>query len=268
MTRSDRTLPDASAGPRDRTTGRATPWLLVGLAVLAATGGAGSSTSSDLAGQASRQLVGRLDARPGMSLDLQVPEAHVRVHGESRADIRIEADADGWPDVSTALRVEVEEANDGEVVLVRSRGEPAGGALRLRVAVPAGLHVRVDVRRGRVELEGLRGTTGARVDEGTIVAADVSGVVRLETSSGDLHLERTSMATDSILRLRTLKGGIFITLGERPADARILLLALRGGVESTIPLEARGRVREAVFGRGRALLSADAVEGDIRLSVP
>jgi hypothetical protein len=143
---------------------------------------------------------------------------------------------------------------------------------RVVVSLPADTPVLVDVGDGGCEVSGTRGPLQARVDRGPITLSRTSGVIRAETTTGDIVVRDAELLPSGQLRLRVMTGDVTIGLASRPTDARLLLLTLSGHVSSTEPLQDRGgpgrRLKEAVIGRGRASLSVDVVRGDISVTMP
>ena len=84
-------------------------------------------------------------------------------------------------------------------------------------------------------------------------------------------MTRADLLPGGLLRFRTFSGTIQVGLVRAPRDARVLLLTLRGTITSDLSLEEREgfgrRLREGMFGTAEPLLSADAVKGDVVLTV-
>jgi hypothetical protein len=166
--------------------------------------------------------------------------------------------------VDGVLRVEAVQTDEG-----RDAALTSDVVLRVPPATPLGL---VEVFEGGVSLAGLTGAMHAVVERGSIEGRALAGTIRLETSSGVIHLDGVSLRPGGLLRCRTFNGDISVKLAERPADARVLVLTLNGRIDSSLPLSERAgfgpRFREGVLGRGDTLLSLDAVRGNISLMAP
>ncbi len=224
---------------------------------------------------ATDRIVQRVPAVEGRPLHVRVTVGDVRVRAEDRADIAIvverEVPAGQAPE---ALPVHIEPEGDALRVSALQPGQSRDAALvaRVDVAVPASTAVLVEVGEGACEVVGVRTALQVTVDRGPATLRRVSGVMRVETRSGDILVEGADLPPTGLLRARALTGNVSIDLATRPADARLLLLALSGRVEATVPLEDRGgpgrRIREAVLGSGKALLSVDVVRGDITVRMP
>lgn len=218
------------------------------------------------------QVVPAVAGRPA---HVRVTVGDVVVRGEPRTDIAVEVDREVPDGVSPdALPVRIEPESDALRVSALQSGQSRDPALRARVvvAVPIDTAVLVEVGEGGCEVDGVRAPVQVKVERGGVHLSGVAGIVRAETRTGDIRVERAALPPEGLLRLRTLSGDVSVQLSSRPSDARVLLLALSGRVESTLPLEARGgpgrRIREAVLGTGKALLSVDVVRGDIKLEMP
>jgi hypothetical protein len=236
------------------------------MAVMAATTGRADA----LVERASKRIM-----PPFKPLDVRVTVGEIEIRATDRADIVIEVEREA-PDVAGLARIPVDIADTEESLIVnvtqRDGGKLATLRARVVVLVPLVTAVRqVSVFEGRIGVSGLRGSIQARIERGPIQAEDLAGVVRLETVAGDLVIERSDLRADGLLRLRTFNGAIRIGLVRAPKDARVLLLTLSGGITSDLPLAERQgfgpRFREGTFGTAQPLLSADAVRGDISLTV-
>jgi len=130
----------------------------------------------------------------------------------------------------------------------------------------------IEIDDGRLEVDGVRGAIRARVARGDIRAANVSGIVRLETSMGDVTVSRARLSAGGLLRLRAFNGDVRLAFAAPPEDARILALALNGTITSAIPLTAKEgwgpRWAEASIGRADRVVSLDVVTGTIRIELP
>ncbi len=212
---------------------------------------------------------------PFKPIDIRVTIGDVEIRATDRADLVVDIEREA-PDAAAFARIPVDLADteDTLIVNVTQRDGGASGDLRARVLllVPRVTVVKqLTVVEGRVRIHGLRGTIQARVERGSIDASDVAGILRLETQAGDVTLERAELRSDGLLRIRTFRGAIRIGLATAPRDARILLLTMSGTITSDLALAEREgfgpRFREGIFGTALPLLSADAVRGDIVLTV-
>ena len=147
-------------------------------------------------------------------------------------------------------------------------GTDAGLHAEITLSVPLDARIdRLHVGEGRLDVRAFHGRLTADVRHGPIAAADVSGVLRLETVIGDLAVTGARLTPNGLLRLRAFNGDLTLTLAERPRDARIMALALNGTIRSTIPLTMKDgwgpRWGEATLGAGEPVVSLDVVSGRI-----
>lgn len=246
------------------------PALAVAVAALAA-----ALASAPVEAARVDRIVEHVPAVAGRPLHVRVTVGHVEVRAEERPDISIAIERE-VPDALSpeALPVRIDQEADAVRISALQPGQQRDAAqvARVVVAIPRDTPLLVELAEGDCVVSGTRGALQVTVDRGAATLRKVSGVVRVETRTGDIVVEGAELPPTGLLRARALSGDVTIDLAQRPPDARILLLALSGRVQSSLPLEERGgpgrRIREAVFGSGKALLSVDVVRGDITLRMP
>lgn len=246
----------------------------MGLAVLAAIGVVTGAAAPAWAARVDR-VVETVPAVAGRPLHVRVTVGRVEVRAEERADVSVAVEREVPDHLSPeALPVRIEPEADALRVSALQPGQSRDGALvaRVVVAVPRDTAVLVELAEGDCEVNGTTSAIQVSVERGHATLRRVSGVMRVETRTGNIGVEAAELLPTGLLRARALSGNVTIDLARRPTDARVLLLALSGRVQSSLPLEERGgpgrRIREAVLGSGRALLSVDVVRGDIVLKMP
>jgi hypothetical protein len=264
--------------PATVTAGRAFPRpkvrrLLPALALIA---GVAPSAVGAMVAATDDRIVRSFPYTADLKITVRVTVGDVSISAWPRDEVSVEVlrrVPDGTPGEQLPVFIELE---DGEIrVDARQPGDGKDAALRADVVlkVPATASLPdVDLFEGRLELEGLRGTVTATVERGPITGRGLSGLLRLETTAGDITLEGAELSSEGLVRCRTFNGGVRVDLARRPSDARILLLTLNGTITSTLPLSERpgfgSRFREATIGAGRYLISIDVVRGDIVLRAP
>jgi DUF4097 and DUF4098 domain-containing protein YvlB len=215
-----------------------------------------------------------LPSARALSLDITIGNLHVE--GSTRDDAEIEIVRRAPNDAGLARIVVQFHETPGAVrvsaLQVEGATDPAYRA-DVTLRVPRGAHLAsMHLIEGRVTLRGLHGSIGVDVRRGPITATDVSGTVRLETSIGDITVERAQLSNDGLLRLRAFNGVVRLALSERPTDARIMALALNGTIVSDIPLAMKDtwgpRWGETTIGRGARVISVDVVTGRIEIRAP
>jgi hypothetical protein len=212
----------------------------------------------------------------GRVLSLEVTIGHVRISGAPQADAVIEIvreapTADGLSKIPIEL---VEEERRVRLRTVQADGgtDPALKThLTLRVPRTAVIN---DVRilEGQLMLDGLAGAITGDIRRGSIEAANLDGIVRLETGIGHIRASRVRLSPGGLLRLRAFNGDVRLALAARPVDARILALALNGTIASDIPLTMKDtwgpRWGETTLGKGEPVISLDVVTGRIEITTP
>lgn len=135
------------------------------------------------------------------------------------------------------------------------------------LAVPPDVNVRVDVAKGDVEAEALRGRMDLRVARGDVKIRGHEGVVELDVVSGDIHLgtirgdvrlnvihgDVAAARVTGSVDVETKSGDIALT-NARPRDVRMRTLC--GDVE--VSLEALGA----------GPLTVETISGDIEVGLP
>jgi hypothetical protein len=241
--------------------------------VLALIGAALTAAARPL-GAAEARAIRTFDLPAGRRLELDASIAEVHITGTAQAGGRIEvvrtaptpADLDRVPLV-------VEEDVTRVRVAVRQAGTDPRLRATMRLEVPADAHIAaVRIVEGRLEVADFTGTLSADVRRGSIVAARVSGVLRLETGIGEVDVRDARLTPAGLIRLRTFNGDVRLAFAQAPANARVMALALNGTVTSQLPLNLKigwgPRWGEATIGRGEPVVSLDVVTGDIRIEAP
>lgn len=211
------------------------------------------------------------------ALAVHVGAGSVRVTGvPGRNDVRVVVTRQAASaDLLAAAPVEFVHS-EGRIDLRATRGEPATERrIRAEVVaeVPPGIILDdLAIDDGRLELRGLRGTVRAAVAHGPIVADDVAGILRLETTIGAVDVNRAQLTPGGLIRLRTFNGDVGLRFAAAPEDARVMALALNGTVTSSLPLRTAAqwgpRWGEASIGKADRVVSIDVVTGAIRIDAP
>lgn len=210
----------------------------------------------------------------GRAIEIEASIAAVHITGSARDDVRLEvvrtapepSDLDRFPLVveEDATRVRIAVVQAGTDVQLRAT---------LLLEVPAAARITaLRIAEGRLEVADLRGALTADVRRGPIVAARVSGTLRLETGIGDVDVRQARLSPDGLIRLRTFNGDVRLAFSDVPTDARLMALALNGTVTSQVPLTLKTgwgpRWGETTLGTGEPVVSIDVVSGDIRIEAP
>ena len=216
-----------------------------------------------------------LPLAPGTAVSLQVTIGQVQVSGWDRADLSVEI-VRRAPDAASLARFPSHIDTSGKAVVIRVVQPDGSRDARLRsdvvLRVPRAAELReLSLFEGRLEIEGLTGTVAAHVERGDVVARNVSGAIRIETSIGGIRLERATLSPGGLIRLRTFNGDVKVELASRPENARVLALSMGGTIGSDVPLTRKERWGprwgETTIGAGGALISIDVVNGNIDLKL-
>jgi len=216
-----------------------------------------------------------IPVQPDTPLSVEITVGDVVVRGWDRNEVSVEI-VRRAPDSGrlSAIPAEVEQRADG--LVIRAVQIEAGRDANLRtdvtLRVPVATQIRsLSVFEGRIELADTRGTCSARIERGDITTSRLGGIVRLETAIGNIRLDATSLTPDGLIRLRTFNGNVALELSDAPQHARILALSMGGTISSDIPLTKKERwgprFGEATIGKGEPLISIDAVNGNIAITV-
>jgi len=212
----------------------------------------------------------------GRALTIDVTVGSVRIDGWDRPEIEVViARRVPAPAHQARLPIEIDESPSRVAIRAVQAEGGTDAALRadITVRVPReALVEHVRILEGRLAIQGFGGSVTADVRRGPIEAADVSGLIRLETGIGPVTVSAARLGPAGLLRLRTFNGNVRLGLGERPVHARIMALALNGTITSTIPLTMKDtwgpRWGEVTLGAGEPVISIDVVTGTIDIRSP
>lgn len=227
--------------------------------------------------RAQDRLERTIELTAGAALAVHVGAGSVRITGApGRDDVRVVVTRQAASaDLLAAAPVSIAE-RDGRMWIDPTPGD-AGRDRRIRAEVvaevPPGIVLDdLAIDDGRLELRGLRGSVRAAVAHGPIVADDVTGILRLETTIGAVEVTRAQLTPGGLIRLRTFNGDVRLRFATPPEDARVMALALNGTVTSSVPLRTATawgpRWGEASIGRADRVVSIDVVTGAIRIEAP
>jgi hypothetical protein len=210
------------------------------------------------------------------SLGIEITIGTIRIEGADRdtAELVIEREA---PSAEGLARIPIVVDESASRVLVK--GLQAGLAtdpaykVDIMLRLPRRAQIEpLSVVEGKLSIDRFSGRLTAAVKRGPIEAANVTGMLRLETEIGHVTVTNARLAPDGLLRLRAFNGDVRLSLAARPAHARIMALALNGAIKSEIPLTTKDtwgpRWGEATLGKGDPVISLDVVTGTIELKSP
>jgi hypothetical protein len=230
---------------------------------------------SQVTADVSDRLVRVISILPGTPVSAQITIGSLVVSGWDRNEVSVEIvrRAGTIPQLSL-IPAEVEHGAAGVVIraVQADGGHDAGLRTDVVLRMPRLAELRdVAMFEGRVELAELRGACSVRVERGEIAARQLSGRIRLETAIGSIRLSGATVTTEGMMRLRTFNGDVALELATIPVHARILALSMGGRITSDIPLTHRQRwgprFAEATLGSGEPVVSIDAVNGNVAITV-
>ena len=143
------------------------------------------------------------------------------------------------------------------------------GGVRFTLKVPATATLeRIGSVNSSIEISGARGDVNAETVNGQIRAQDLGGNARLKTVNGQVLADFSAVRPEQELSFDTVNGSIEITLPD-DAGVRLESKVVNGHVDCDFPVEMKGRVGgkrlSGKIGDGRATLSAESVNGSIRI---
>lgn len=247
----------------------------VGFAIALCVSGAVSGTSAHPQGDLPARLTRTFTIPPDKPVIVEVTVGEVTVAAWSRPELEVQIERRAEQGVDLArIEPRLEDRPDALVISARQADGPPDRALRTTIAirVPAATIFRsIDVVDGRIALEGLRGSVTASLRQGPIDGQRLAGTVRLQTGFGSVEVRQAELTPGGLLRLRAFNGNATLRLVTAPTDARILALSFNGTITSDILLTMKDqfgpRFGEATLGSGDAVISMDAVYGDVVIRV-
>src|SRR5262245_12945758 len=149
---------------------------------------------------------------PNLPIAVRATIGVITVTGWDRPDVAVEIvrnvrSADALTRLSAAIETD---ASGLHVTSVQPDGsnDPQLESL-VTIHAPIGQLVGpIELFEGRLVLRDLAAGVTARVQHGSIDAASLGGAIRLETSIGDLRLDRPRIGATSVIRLRTFNGNV------------------------------------------------------------
>jgi hypothetical protein len=125
--------------------------------------------------------------------------------------------------------------------------------VRLDIAVPATIDLKIENTSGNIDIERINGTIEAQTESGGVDADHLSGTLTLSSNSGGIHLNDAS----GVMTLSTVSGGIEANNIQLQGQSR--LTTTSGGIKFQGMLDPYGNYRmEAVSGGIDLTLPADA----------
>jgi len=203
------------------------------------------------------------------TVSVEVTSGSVTVSGWDKPDISVEAATSGSAARQGAVTPVMEQNGTSLRVSAVQTGDRRDTSVTTAITIKAPWRTNFDpirVTRGRITLTGLRGIVSAKTEEGDLVASEMAGAMRLETTLGDLIVSARTTAA-GLIRLRAFHGDVKLRLDPLPSDVRILATTFNGKISSDIPLRMKDgfgvRFAETTLGQGEPVISIDVVTGDV-----
>jgi hypothetical protein len=207
------------------------------------------------------------------TVSVEVSSGSVMISGWDRSETAVDVVTKAPPGRMSEVQPVLEQDGPALRVTARQIEERPDPSVTTAVAIKAPFATRFDplhVTRGRIVLTGLRGVVSAKTDDGDLVATDMAGTMRLETTLGTVVVNGARATPGGLIRLRAFHGDVKLRLEPLPSDARILASTFNGKISSDIPLRGKDgfgvRFAEATLGRGEPVISIDVVTGNVVIS--
>jgi hypothetical protein len=205
------------------------------------------------------------------TVSVEITSGTITISGWDRAETSVDVATKGTGSGRTKATEPVFEQNGSALrVAVLQPGDRPDPSLTTAVTIKAPFATTFDavrVTRGRITLSGLRGVVSAKTEDGDVVASEMSGTMRLESTLGSVIVTGARATPGGLIRLRAFHGDVKLRLDPVPSDARILTSTFNGKISSDIPLRSKDgfgvRFAEATLGKGEPVISIDVVTGDV-----
>lgn len=142
-------------------------------------------------------------------------------------------------------------------------------SVSFKITVPTAVSLdKIAVVNSSVHINDVRGSVNAESVNGGVHAHNLAGNVKLETVNGEIVADVSSVSADQKLAFKTVNGSITVKLpANTGADTHASVV--NGSIDCDFPLTVQGRIvgkkLSGKIGDGRAKLSAESVNGSIRL---
>jgi hypothetical protein len=215
---------------------------------------------------------------PGGTIQLENVMGDIEIRGWDRSEVEVTVEEDGdipfrgriWLPGrrSSAPAVEVESA--GKVVKIRANlpeREREIRSLHFSISVPRSVNLEgIRGREGDVTIADLYGKVRVEIDRGRVQVENFSGSLDLTVGRGSVDAELLDLRPDDAIKISAADGDITLLL---PADAAARLKAAAGGTvtsEFDLGRGAPAKSVEAVIGsEPAAAIALSAPRGSIRL---
>ena len=149
-------------------------------------------------------------------------------------------------------------------------GDNHGASVNYELSVPANTNLDgITSVNGGIEISGVFGNIKAETVNGGINIEDASADLKLETVNGGIDARLASLTGDQRVDCETVNGKINLYLPDN-ADARVSVETVNGSIDGddfSLDVEKGfvGRSMDGDIGSGSARLSADTVNGGVKI---
>jgi hypothetical protein len=213
-------------------------------------------------------------AAPG-KLDVSSMNGGIRVLGEDRTDVKVEARVQAWgdsaQDASGILREVQIQATDGTI---RDKGPnfhwgSRGYGISYTIHAPHQLSAELKTMNGGIGLEHLNGNLKFDTTNGGVDLTDLAGDVRGSTVNGGLDIALSGNRWQGQgLHAETTNGGISLNMPEKYA-AHLETGTVNGGIEVNFPVTVQGEIKHHLdtdLGGGGPTIHAETTNGGVTIS--
>jgi len=196
----------------------------------------------------------------------------VRVQGEDRSDIALEARIQVWhrsEDKAMEIAREIEILTDGN--RIKAEGPTDGWAVSYRMRVPHQTDLDLEAHNGGISIAEVTGQLRAETHNGGLLLTALAGEVQAETTNGGVHVE---LAGDSWegegLEVETRNGGVKLSIPEG-YSAELETGTVNGRVNIDFPVTVQGQIGRSIetrLGSGGAPIRVTTRNGGVTISRP
>lgn len=214
------------------------------------------------------------DLRSGDSFELNNVNGNIEVRTGTFATVEATLEASNQKFLDD-IEIDVSESSGSVTIDTELPRSMRGGhaSVNYIVTLPQGVVLDgIETVNGNIDISDRDGEINAETVNGDIDADNLSGDVELETVNGGIIVDFTALGGDNVIDLETVNGSIKVTL---PNDADVSVFAENmNGSMKVDDLEITKRTKskwtsaqsvEAFSGSGSAELTADTVNGSIRI---
>lgn len=211
----------------------------------------------------------------GQLLGVSSENGGIRVIGEDRSDVAVEARVQAWAgsesEANDILRqVQIDTSGDQ----IRDRGPRfhmgnRGYGINYKLRVPRRLSVKLESTNGGIDIAHLEGEIRFGTTNGGVSLADLAGDVRGETTNGGLAIALSGDRWNGKgLHAETTNGGVELMVPEH-YSAHLETGTTNGGIQIDFPVTVQGTIKNRLdtdLGNGGPTIHAETTNGGISIT--